>query len=87
MGRDIFWLYFHIQLGYAKKSVLAGAWFVCSQTPPLSADVCLRGEGRLEEGLVRQWVEFYLVRVRMETPWDTLSKDQLHLVLEVSFIT
>lgn len=57
---------------------------MCSETPP-SLEVCLRGEGRLEEGLVRQWVEFYLVRIRMETPWDTLSKDQLQSVLEVSW--
>lgn len=74
-----------MQLGYAKKSVLAGAWLLCCQTPPRFPGVCLRGEGRLEEAVMRQWVEFYLVRIKMETAWDTLSKDQLQAVLEVSY--
>ncbi len=61
---------------------------MCSQTTPTQAtptlpDVCLCGEGRTQEAVVRQWVEFYLVRVKMETPWDVLSKDCLHAVLEV----
>lgn len=63
--------------------MLAGAWLLSRQTPPTFPDVCLCGEGRSEEAMVRQWVEFYLVRVKMETPWDTLNKDQLQAVLEV----
>ena len=80
------WLFdnFFFQLGYAKRSVLAGVWFLCSQTTPPLPGVCLRGEGRWEEALVRQWVEFYLTRVKLETAWDTLSRDKLQQVLEVS---
>jgi hypothetical protein len=63
--------------------VLAGAWFLCSQTPPTHPEVCLCGEGRAEVAVVRAWVEFYLVRIKMETPWDSLSRDQLQAVLEV----
>ena len=33
--------------------------------------------------MVRQWVEYYLARVRTETVWDALSKEQLKSVLEV----
>ncbi len=74
-----------MQLSYAKQSVLAGAWYVaCGSSNPAVGDVCLCGEGWLEEGLIRQWVEYYLRRVRTETVWDALSKDQQRAVLEVS---
>ena len=33
--------------------------------------------------MVRQWVEFYVARIRSETPWDAISSDQLKSVLEV----
>ena len=72
-----------MQLGYAKKSVLAGAWFLCSHSQPTIPDVCLCGEGKAEECVIRQWVKFYLVQIKMETAWDTLGKDQLQAVLEV----
>ncbi|XP_064383355.1 eukaryotic translation elongation factor 1 epsilon-1-like [Halichondria panicea] len=70
-------------LGYAKQSVLAGAWYVaCGSHGSLPADVCLCGVGRVEEGLIRQWVEYYLSQVRTETVWDALSKDQQKAVLK-----
>ena len=34
--------------------------------------------------MVRQWVEFYLVRIRMETVLDALSNDELQAVLKVT---
>jgi len=34
--------------------------------------------------MVRQWVEYYLVRIRTETQWDALSREQLQSMLEVS---
>jgi len=71
-------------LGYAKKSVLAGSWFLSRQATLARNDVCLCGEGRIEESLVRQWIEYYLVRIRMETSWDSLSGEQLKTVLKVS---
>lgn len=68
--------------------MLAGAWFVASQASSSSAsqprpDVCLCGEGRVGQCMVRQWVEFYVSRIRSETPWDAISSDQLKSVLEV----
>ena len=33
--------------------------------------------------MVRQWVEFYIARIRSETPWDSITNDQLKTVLEV----
>ena len=72
-----------LQLGYAKQSVLAGAWFVATQTTSQHADVCLCGEGRVGQCMVRQWVEFYIARIRSETPWDSITNDQLKTVLEV----
>ncbi len=71
-------------MSYAKRSVLAGAWYVaCGGSKP-AGDVCLCGDGKLEEGLIRQWVEYYISRIRTETVWDALSKDQQKTVLEVS---
>lgn len=73
------------QLSYAKKSVLAGAWYIAAQSP-LSHGLCLCGEGRVEEGVVRQWVEYYMSKIRTETRWDTLNRDQLLTILKVCFI-
>ena len=50
----------------------------------LPEEVCLCGVGRVEEGLIRQWVEYYLSQVRTETVWDALNKDQQKAVLKVS---
>lgn len=69
-------------LSYAKRSVLAGGWYVASQTAYSHPEACLCGEGRVEESEIRQWIEFYLARIRTETVWDTLSKDQQRAVLE-----
>ena len=33
--------------------------------------------------MVRQWVEFYITRIRSETPWDAITNDQLKNVMEV----
>ena len=73
------------QLGYARQSVLAAAWFVASETPPslLPEDVCLCGEGRVGGCVVRQWAEFYAVRVRKDNTFDSLSRDAIRSVLEV----
>ena len=71
------------QLDYARKSVLAGAWYVASQSAVTHPEVCLCGEGLVEQCQIRQWVEFYTSRVRMETEWDALSREALHAVLEV----
>ena len=38
------------------------------------------------ESLVRQWVEFYLSRVRTESQWDALSRERLASALEVTCI-
>ena len=69
---------------------MAGAWFVASHTSSASQshlDVCLCGEGRVGQCMVRQWVEFYVSRIRSETPWDAISNDQLKSVLEVGKIS
>lgn len=41
------------------------------------------GEGAEGQCAVRQWVEFYVARIRTATVWDALSRDQLHAVLQV----
>lgn len=72
-----------VQLGYAKQSPLAGLWYIASQTPSTHDEVCLCGEGRVGEYVVRQWVEYYLTKIRTETQWDAISHDQLREVMEV----
>ena len=72
-----------IQLGYARRSVLASTWYLSSHTSHPNPDVCLCGEERVGESVVRQWVEFYLSRVRTDSQWDSLSRDKPHSVLEV----
>ncbi len=80
--------FFHImQLSYARKSVLAGAWYVASQSRLHQSEVCLCGENMVEECQIRQWVGFYTSRVKLETDWDTLSRDALAAVLEVRKIS
>lgn len=74
---------FSPQLGYARRSVLAGGWYLASHASTTHPEVCLCGEGRVERHMVRQWVEYYLTRVRTETVWDALSREQLKSVLEV----
>ncbi len=41
----------------------------------------------VEECQIRQWVGFYTSRVKLETDWDTLSRDALAAVLEVRKIS
>ena len=36
--------------------------------------------------MVRQWVEYYLTRIRTETVWDALTREQLRSVLEVRIL-
>ena len=73
-----------VQLGYARRSVLASTGYLSSHTSHPNPDVCLCGEGRVGESVVRQWVEFYLSRVRTDSQWDALPRDKLYSVLEVA---
>jgi hypothetical protein len=70
------------ELGYARQSILAAAWYISSHITHTNPDVCLCGDGRVGESVVRQWVEFYSSRVRTHSPWDALSRDKLLAVLE-----
>lgn len=81
---QVFSIFVFAQLGYARQSVLASSWFVSAQVTHTNPNVCLCGEGRVGESLVRQWVEFYTSRVRTDSQWDALSKDKLTTVLEVT---
>ena len=85
------WLYYHFlvsfspfQLSYARQSVLASAWYIARCCPPTHPDVCLcGGEGVEGQCAVRQWVEFYVSRIRTATVWDAIPRDQLQAVLQV----
>ena len=63
--------------------MLASAWYIARQATPLHPEVCLCGERVGERCVVRQWVEYYVSRIRKETQWDALSRDELQAVLEV----
>lgn len=66
-------------LSYALHSVLACTWFVAKSSKDASR---LCGESPIDQANVRQWLDYYATKIRTENKWDTLSRDQLHTVLQ-----
>lgn len=66
-------------LSYARNSVLACTWFVAKSSKEASR---LCGENPIDQAHIRQWIEYYVTKIRTENKWDTLSRDEVVAVLK-----
>ena len=76
MDSFVYW-----QLGYAVGSLLSSSWYVSKRSTVGDLHLCGR-EGVETEALIREWIEFYTLRLR-SSPWQQVSKEKVLTVLEV----